>query len=54
MIVRGPKLKVVNKLPPLGGKNAETVLVPCCTWKYVPLANFDGVDISEVLPNANS
>ena len=33
---------------PSAGKNTGIVLVPCCTWKCVPTAISDGVDISEV------
>ena len=32
---------------PAAGKNTEIVLVPCHTWKCVPTAISDGVDISE-------
>ena len=30
---------------PLSGKNAKLVLVPCCTWKYIPTDISGGVDI---------
>ena len=33
---------------PSAVKNTEIVLVPCRTWKCVPIANSDGVDISKV------
>ena len=33
---------------PSAGENIGLVLVPCCAWKYVPIAISGGVDISEV------
>ena len=33
---------------PSAGKNIVIDLVPCCTWKCVPVAISGGVDISEV------
>ena len=33
---------------PSAAKNIGIVLVPCCTWKYVPTAVSSGVDTSEV------
>ena len=37
-----------QKASPSVGKNIGVVLVSCCTWKRVPTAISDGVDISEV------
>ena len=37
-----------QKASPSVGKNIGVVLVSCCTWKCVPTAISDGVDISEV------
>ena len=33
---------------PSAGKDTGIVLMPCCKWKYVPIAISGGVDISEV------
>ena len=33
---------------PSADKNTGIVLVPCCTWKCVPIVISGGVDISEV------
>ena len=32
---------------PSAGKNTGIHLVPCCTWKCVPTAISNGVDVSE-------
>ena len=33
---------------PSASRNTGVVLVPCCTWKYVPTAISGGMDILEV------
>ena len=37
-----------QEVSPSAGKNTVIVLVPCCTWKFVPTAISDGADISKV------
>ena len=37
-----------QKASPSSAKNAGVVLMPCCSWKYVPAAISSGVDIVEV------
>ena len=49
LIVGRPNLEVETKrlASPSAGKNTGVVLVPCRTWRCVPTANSNGVDISE-------